>query len=61
MHCKHAHNTDSNTQLPTDSGLERAYEHIVTQSKNNRNMIYLNVAMKSIVGTIGNITYNFVW
>ena len=60
MHYKHAHSTNSYTQLPTDSALMLAYEHIVTQNKNNRNKIYLNVAMKTIVVTIGNITYNFV-
>ena len=37
------------------------YEHIATQNKDNINIIYLHVAMKSIIGTIGNNTCNFVW
>ena len=47
MHYKHVDSTDSYTYLPTDSALVRAYEHILTQNKNNMNIIiYLNVVMK---------------
>ena len=53
--------TQSYKRLPTDSVLVSAYEHIVAQKKKqNTNMIYLNVAMKSIVNSLGNNTYNFV-
>ena len=61
MHCKHAQNTDSYAQLPTDSGLVRAYEHIVIQNKNNRNMTHLNVAKKSTAGSLILIIFHFLY
>ena len=35
------------------------YEHIVTQNKNNTDIIHLNVLIKNIVEITGNNTYNF--
>ena len=43
----------------TVSALVLTYEHIVTQNKNNADMIYVNTVVKSIVGTTDNNTYNF--
>ena len=53
------HNTDIYKRLPTNSTRVHAYEHIVTQNMNNTNIMYLNVVMKNIAGTIRNNTYNF--
>ena len=38
------------TQEPTDSAWVLAYEHIVTQIKNNIHIIYLNVVGKALAG-----------
>ena len=37
-----------------------AYGYIVTQNKNDTDIIYLNVVVKSIVVSTENNTYNFV-
>ena len=42
------------------SALVLAYEHIVTQNKNNTDMMHLNV-VKSIVGTTENSNNILLW
>ena len=39
----------------------RAYEHIVTQNKNNTDLKRLNIVGKSFVGRTKTETDNFVW
>ena len=47
------------TQKTTDSARVSAYEHLVTQVKNNTGVVYLNVLGKSILRTIENNICNF--
>ena len=47
-------------QEPTDAALVFGYEHIVTQNKNNTDVIQFNVVKKNIELTTKNNTYNSV-
>ena len=47
------------THKPTDSALVLPYERIVTQNKNDADVICLYGGVKSIVGIRESNTYNF--
>ena len=60
IHYTHAHNTNRYTVINSFCLRAFIYQYIVIQTKNNTDLIYLNVVVKRIVRTTENNTYNFV-